>query len=121
MQQHPDLKDGSPLLRFSQELNNARLETNVSLYKHQQFVRAVIEGKTNFLRLVRPEHAIRIEPIYYPALYDRYPSLPWMQRPMDSIPRPLMKWQFGVIRQHQLNKAICGGVVSYLISLQQGQ
>jgi hypothetical protein len=44
-QGHPDLEDGLSLLRLSQELNNARVETDVSLYKHQQFVRAVIEGK----------------------------------------------------------------------------
>jgi hypothetical protein len=37
-----------------QELNNACVETDVSLYKHQQFVR-VIEGKMNSTRLVRPE------------------------------------------------------------------
>jgi len=113
-QGHPDLEDGLSLLRLSQELNNARVETDVSLYKHQQFVRAVIEGKMNSTRLVRPEHVIRIGPIYYPALYDRYPSL---QTPMNL--RPLMKWEFGVMRQNELNKAIGGGLVSYLIAIQR--
>jgi hypothetical protein len=68
----------------------------------------------NSTRLVRPEHVIRIGPIYYPALYDRYPSL---QTPMNL--RPLMKWEFGVMRQNELNKAIGGGLVSYLIAIQR--
>ena len=56
------------LLSLSQDLNDARGDSNVCLYKHRQFVRAVIEGKVDFHRLVRAEDMRRIEQIYYPAL-----------------------------------------------------
>jgi hypothetical protein len=98
-------------LGLSQDLNNARGESNVCLYKHNQFLGAILEGKVDFPRLVRAEDMRRIELIYYPALYDRYPAL------QPDVTRPLMKWEFGVMRQQELNKAIAGGRSPYLITL----
>ena len=109
--EYKELRHRMCFLGLSQDLNNARGESNVCLYKHQQFVRAVIEGKVDFPRLVRAEDMRRIEQIYYPALYDKYPAL------QPDVTRPLMKWEFGVIRQEELNKAIGGGLLPYLMAV----
>ncbi len=111
MDEYKELGHRLSFLGLSQDLNNARGESNVCLYKHNQFLGAILEGKVDFPRLVRAEDMRRIELIYYPALYDRYPAL------QPDVTRPLMKWEFGVMRQQELNKAIAGGRSPYLITL----
>jgi hypothetical protein len=111
MHKYQELTHRLSFLGLSQDLNNARGETNVCLFKHNQFLGAILEGKVDFPRLARAEDMRRIEPIYYPALYDRYPAL------QPDVTRPLMKWEFGVMRQQELNKAIAGGRSPYLITL----
>ena len=116
MQEHPDLKDGSSLLRLSQELNRLRGKSNVSWFNYNQFVRATLEGLVDLTRLARAEDMRRIESIYYPTLHDRYPS-PTIDVQRQPLQTWLTKWQWGVMRQHELNKAIGAGRFSYLISL----